>query len=251
MSKAAQRIRYFAGPEVWTLAQEAYLAGEPAATIAKRLNLTVNGIRKRAARKGWTRTAHAAALKRRKTPDVALAELVAGIVPLMRADRIQEAAELARSAERMARVVTAVPEPGQLSAAEQTALWAMQDAWRHRERKRMEAEHLAMAEDLARQMLSGRPNPKGGDAWSLAVWHWRAQHLGPEVALSDLALAIEGGWSARYWTAGGALKPLTAPPSPRTAALRQHLRLAQRGGRDGDEAAELTWPPGPDGITGA
>ena len=243
MTKPAHRTRYFAGPEVWTLAQEAYLAGEPAATIAKRLNLTVNGIRKRAARKGWTRTAHAAAMKRRKAPDVALAELVAGIVPLMRQDRLEEAADLARSAERMARVVGAMPEPGELTAAEKTALWAMQDAWRHRERKRMDAEYLAMAERLAAQIMRDQPDLRGPEGGELAAWHWRARHLGPEVALRDLAMAIEGGWSSHFWDAEGTLKPLRIPARPTERGLRQHLWLAEGGSRERADTEIMPWPP--------
>ncbi len=148
----------------------------------------------------------------------------------------------------MARIVQVVPEPGQLTPAEQTALWAMQDAWRHRERKRIEAEARTMAEDLAMQMLSDRPNPRGPEGWSLAAWHWRARHLGPETALRDLALGIEGGWSSRFWTADGRLKPLPMAPPPDRRMARQHAWLSEGGGPDKAQAEEMPWPP--EGVGG-
>ena len=97
------RIRYFAGPATWALARDAYLGGEGAASIARRLGLTVNGLRKRAARHGWTRTQHARALARERRPDQVLSEMLARIGPALREGRLEEAADLARAAERLTR----------------------------------------------------------------------------------------------------------------------------------------------------
>lgn len=53
------------GPESWTLVRAAYLSGLSAPTVAQRFGVTVSALRKRAARHGWTKQAHAFAAEAR------------------------------------------------------------------------------------------------------------------------------------------------------------------------------------------
>lgn len=40
------------------------------------------------------------------------------------------------------------------------------------------------------------------------MYHWRAEHLGPEVAADDYARALADGSAGYYWDEDGVLKPL-------------------------------------------
>ncbi|OYX57255.1 MAG: hypothetical protein B7Y86_05990 [Brevundimonas subvibrioides] len=53
------RLRKYRGPETWTRVREAYLAGEPAPSVAQRFDVSLANIRKKASREGWTRHAMA------------------------------------------------------------------------------------------------------------------------------------------------------------------------------------------------
>lgn len=53
------RLRKYRGPETWAKVREAYLAGEPAASVAQRFDVSLANIRKKASREGWTRHAMA------------------------------------------------------------------------------------------------------------------------------------------------------------------------------------------------
>ena len=236
-----RRVRYFAGPEVWTLAQEAYLRGESAASIAARLNLTVNGLRKRAARKGWTRTQHAAALQRRERPAVALQMAVAEAGRALARGDVEAAALAVRTAEGLARAVRAAPA-SPLSPEETAALWAKQAEWRRAERARLELEARDSAERMAEGLLTGRL-PAADLGWSLAALRWRARTLGPEAALADYASAVQGGWAARCWDAQGRLLPPQTPPAPERRMHAQAVAAAQ--GVDWTEAdlSDAPWPP--------
>jgi len=51
------RLRKYRGPETWARVREAYLAGEPAPSVARRFDVSLANIRKKASREGWTRHA--------------------------------------------------------------------------------------------------------------------------------------------------------------------------------------------------
>lgn len=53
------RLRKYRGPETWAKVREAYLAGEPAPSVALRFDVGLASIRKKASREGWTRHAMA------------------------------------------------------------------------------------------------------------------------------------------------------------------------------------------------
>ncbi|WP_396595566.1 hypothetical protein [Brevundimonas sp. R86498] len=196
------RVRYFAGPEVWTLAQEAYLRGEAAASIAARLNLTVNGLRKRAARKGWTRTQHAAALKHNAHPAHTLSLLVERIGRLAHEGRLEEMQALVATANGLVRAVRAAPPPPRPEPSIEA-----QRAWRAAETARLEAVCWREAQRLAEAMLSQEAHAVSGPL-SLAAYHWRARVLGPEVAEADFQRGQRGGWWRAFWDQEARLKPL-------------------------------------------
>lgn len=57
-----QRAPYaIVSDETWELVRAAYLSGLSASVVAARFGVTVWGLRKRAAREGWTKMAHAKA----------------------------------------------------------------------------------------------------------------------------------------------------------------------------------------------
>ncbi|HYC96575.1 hypothetical protein [Brevundimonas sp.] len=214
------RIRRFPGQQTWTLAQEAYLAGESARSIAARLDLTENGIRKRAARKGWTRTRHAEALKRSEHPGQALSALIARIGRMLHEGRVEEAAALTPSAEALARAVRAAPPGPPLQPSPE-----VMKAWREAETRRLEAywgpRARAMAEALLRET-----GYDIGDRWAASALRWRARVLGPEQAALDFARGVSGGWAERYWDVDGTLWPARPPASPDGRMQRQHAWLA-------------------------
>ena len=60
------RLRKYRGPETWARVREAYLAGEPAPSVARRFDVGLANVRKKASREGWTR--HAMARRHDLTP---------------------------------------------------------------------------------------------------------------------------------------------------------------------------------------
>jgi hypothetical protein len=198
------RIRYFAGPEIWTLAQEAYLRGESAGSIAARLNLTLNGIRKRAARKGWTRTQHAEALKRSEHPAQILGLLIGRIGRLAYEGRLDEVGPLVETANRLTQAVRAAPPP----PPQEPSLQA-QRQWREAETRRLEVRVWTEARRLAEEMLTQNAYNLAGPL-SLPAYHWRARVLGPEIAEADFQRGQNGGWWATYWDAEGRLKAVAS-----------------------------------------
>lgn len=49
-------LRKYRGPEVWARVRTAYLAGEPAPSVARRFDVGLGNLRKRASAEGWTRS---------------------------------------------------------------------------------------------------------------------------------------------------------------------------------------------------
>lgn len=52
-------LRKYRGPETWARVRQAYLAGEPAPSVAQRFDVSLANLRKKASREGWTRHAMA------------------------------------------------------------------------------------------------------------------------------------------------------------------------------------------------
>lgn len=49
------RLRKYRGPETWAQVREAYIAGEPAPAVARRFDVGLSNLRRRARQEGWTR----------------------------------------------------------------------------------------------------------------------------------------------------------------------------------------------------
>ncbi|MDP1778588.1 MAG: hypothetical protein Q8K90_08260 [Brevundimonas sp.] len=63
-------LRKYRGPEVWARVRTAYLAGESAPSVARRFDVGLGNLRKRASAEGWTRSCAAlrADLKPKRAP---------------------------------------------------------------------------------------------------------------------------------------------------------------------------------------
>ncbi|RZJ01265.1 MAG: hypothetical protein EON90_03795 [Brevundimonas sp.] len=49
------RLRKYRGPETWARVQAAYVAGESAPSVARRFDVGLSNLRRRAMKEGWTR----------------------------------------------------------------------------------------------------------------------------------------------------------------------------------------------------
>lgn len=49
-------LRKYRGPEIWARVRKAYLAGESAPSVARRFDVGLGNLRKRASAEGWTRS---------------------------------------------------------------------------------------------------------------------------------------------------------------------------------------------------
>ncbi|WP_343771731.1 hypothetical protein [Brevundimonas basaltis] len=74
-------MRKYRGPDTWRRVREAYVAGESGPSLARRFDVGLHNLRKKASREGWTRAAVAAGLDR-ELPDAV--EAVAGAAPVDR-----------------------------------------------------------------------------------------------------------------------------------------------------------------------
>jgi hypothetical protein len=89
------------------------------------------------------------------------------------------------------------------------------EGWaRYAERQREAfGRRLQDARDLAECLVEAMRDERLSRAphWHIPwLYHWRAEHLGPEAAARDRARAIEAGhpWAEAFWRADGSLKPL-------------------------------------------
>lgn len=58
------RLRKYRGPETWARVKAAYIAGEPAPAVARRFDVGLSNLRRRAMQEGWTRNRIAERLDR-------------------------------------------------------------------------------------------------------------------------------------------------------------------------------------------
>lgn len=255
MTQDTVRTRRNFPAETWAVVRDAYLGGETAESIARRLNMSVNTIRKRASRCAWTHAAHARAIQRAcddgpAAPiDLARARdaAVAHAAALLAEGRALEASAILRAAEALGRAggseaggLGAGPESGpepdtpESDEAVEETLRQISD---HIDRIAIER-----ASQLALDLLTDEGPPQA--VYSAFAFRWRARVLGPAVALADYAQGIQGGWASRYWDADGRLIPQDpVPPVPDPGMVRQHLRLC--GKTAGEEAGggDWVWPP--------
>lgn len=218
------RLRKYRGPEVWTRVRIAYEAGESGPSVARRFDVGLANLRKKAREGGWCRRAQARRADRELAPDStaapdqtlavpdpaqALAAALARASAALAAGRAEEATALIRAAEALARLSgarpAAAPQPDAAPPRDEAALEA--------ELRRAHDETLKMIERraarLAREMLADESH--AGAMHGAYVFRWRARVLGPECAAADRARGEAGGWAGRYWREDGGLK------SPREA----------------------------------
>ena len=255
MTEDTVRTRRNFPAETWAVVRDAYLGGETAESIARRLNMSINTIRKRAGRCGWTHAAHARAIQRAvdagPTAPIDLAQArdaaVAHAAALLTEGRALEASAILRAAEALGRAggseaggLAAGAGPGpEVDASESDA--AVDETLRqisdHIDRLAVER-----ASQLALDLLTDEGPPQA--VYGAFAFRWRAMMLGPAVALADYAQGLQGGWASHYWDADGRLIPRDpVPPAPDPGMVRQHLRLC-RGAAGGDEGSgDWVWPP--------
>ena len=224
-------------PAVWARVREAYLAGEPAASVARRFDVGYGNLRFRANAEGWTRKAAIAGadedaaveevrLAGRADPILSAADALIDIDPdeasaagirhaaaLIAAGRGAEALSLLKALQGLAQTLeaTALPDEDEPEP----------DAFDFRA---LQTHSIEMAVRNAEAMLTDAGHGITA-SFGLAAYHWRARNLGPEIALADFAAGVNGGWAGHYWDAVGNLKPLPGHvPEPSGAMVRQHLR---------------------------
>lgn len=236
-----RRIIKQRSPAVWARVKEAYLAGEPAASVARRFDVGYGNLRFKANAEGWTRKAaiaaeaqEAEAEDRRLAGEAdveaplpappeapvppedlheALEAATRRAASLLARGRAAEASALLKAAEALdRRIGTPHPEAGRAEdtpAASPEApvddIAAEEDLYRLR--AELESHILSRADETARRMLSDLDTPP--DLLGALALHWRAENLGPECAALDYVRhRRDDGRPGRYWNADGSLKTL-------------------------------------------
>jgi len=240
------RLRKYRGPEVWARVRQAYEAGESGPSVARRFDVGLANLRKKARQEAWSRRHTAARLDRELEPGRpdaartvpfggqaepapvdprrAVEEAMQRAGGLLAQGRSGEAQALVRSAEALARLVERA-EPAKAAAELQDEASQEDDVARWMAER--DADIIDQATKLAWSMLMDKPM---GDAARYAAfgYHWRARHLGPQATACDFAHAVEGGWASRYFDVQGGLRPLPEPITPLGLMVDQHLRLAPK-----------------------
>lgn len=248
---------------VWDRVKAAYLAGEPAASVARRFDVGLGNLRFRANKEGWTRRAAMAQVEVEEAtetarlagraeatqparlgppadpspepppadPAAARDAAIGRAAALLAQGRAAEATTLLKAAETLSRLAAELPPPPppeptpEEDEAAQAAARAERDAHVERTMKAIEAHYRDVCLEVAGAMLTEQAHMAAPESWALACWHWRARVLGPEIALADFAQGVNGGWADLYWDAVGRLHPLeTDIPEPEAFMVRQHLR---------------------------
>lgn len=210
------RLRKYRGPEVWARVRLAYEAGESGPSVAQRFDIGLANLRKKCRLEGWSRR-HQAERSDRELPGerIAVARDLAEEGPVDRQAALaacldHAAAAMARgegaaalAALKAARAYTELT--GQLrdpaAEADKTeARWAAIEALCRCEAVEDEARKLAEG------MLAGTPQQT--QFQTAMMYHWRAEHLGPEAAAADYARALADGSARYYWDEDGVLEPM-------------------------------------------
>lgn len=131
------RLRKYRGPETWARVRAAYVAGEPGPSVARRFDVGLANLRRRAIQEGWTRNRIAMALdlkpvrggpddpppaigaldlgsdpNARMDPRKALAQAVRRAAWLISQGQAAEAATLLKAAEALERLSWAAMSEG-------------------------------------------------------------------------------------------------------------------------------------------
>jgi hypothetical protein len=199
-------------PEVWALIRDQYLAGDSAVVLAKRFDVTIANIQRKAGREGWTKRAYAAARAAQDTeppveagvapPSAAPASNDAFAVAMIEAEAALRAG---RGAEAMKLMQAAEHYVELRRRLEADALARSSGSPQDERAKLAELRDLILEE--AKKMAEGLLTHGIGPAiLSRKIFAWRARRLGPVVAAADFQRGVEGGWGGRYWNPDGTLK---------------------------------------------
>lgn len=188
MTEAGIRTRRNFPAETWAVVRDAYLGGETAESISRRLGLSVNTIRKRARRCGWTHAAHARAINRAAVeiatadidPQLARRAAIAQATAMIASGRATEATALLKAAEALGRFADMHPESPPIITDEQDidreagfrTAWELLDLT-------IQERAAALAVDLMGETGSGAANHMA------FLLRWRAEMLGPAIAEAD------------------------------------------------------------------
>ncbi|MFN3668781.1 MAG: hypothetical protein ACK4VY_05695 [Brevundimonas sp.] len=193
-------LRKYRGPEVWKRVRAAYEEGQTGPEVARRYDVGLANLRKKARNEGWSRADQAAAADRALSdpdpapadeapvrPAAAVAAAVARASSALADGRASEAAGLLRAAEGLTRLT--VDERDAAEPADEAPLTPEEDAAREAAAKKGWDDMLdlieAQADALARHILADVPYAPLVHSGFVAAW--RAQYLGPEAAARDLA----------------------------------------------------------------
>jgi hypothetical protein len=198
-------------PEVWTVIRDAYLAGDSAVVLAKRFDVTIANIQRKAGREGWTKRAYAAA----RAAEGAGPPPEEGTTPRSATTADNQAFGLAMiEAEAALRAGRGADAMRLMQAAEHYLELRHRLADQARERAEAEAATDSRPEELWKAILDRAvkiaeamlTNGSGPALLARKVYAWRASNLGPEVAAADFRRGAEGNWGGRYWNPDGSLK---------------------------------------------
>ncbi|CAL1690875.1 hypothetical protein MMB232_01009 [Brevundimonas subvibrioides] len=215
------RLRKYRGAEVWERVREAYVAGEAGPQLARRFDVGLANLRKKAMREGWTRRAAAAASDPLilatqprllgagpqgmdvvvADPVEARARAIAQAAALLGEGRAAEASAILKAAEALGRITeAAVPgpmDPAQAEAERREQRGVITEMIRFEVERR--------AEHLVRELLESDFDGRGH--YTLFALKWRAAHLGPEVAEHDRRRCEAQGLADRFYDTEGGLLP--------------------------------------------
>ncbi len=233
------RLRKCRGPEVWARVRVAYEAGETGPSVARRFDVGLANLRKKARLQGWTRNDIARRLDRELEPlhdaapvpatqgppvdpQAAVETAMQRASTLLAEGRGGEAQALVRSAEALARLAertgaSTAPEGDGSSEEESIARYMAE----------RDADIIDQATRLAWAMLMDQPMGEAA-RYSAFMYHWRALHLGPQATACDFAHAVDGGWADRYFDGKGRLRPMPQPITPLGMMVDQYLRISAK-----------------------
>lgn len=251
------RLKKYRGPEVWARVRVAYEGGESGPSIARRFDVGLSNLRKKARLEGWTRKDIAQKLDgelepARETapppvpqgppvdPQTAVETAMQRASSLLAQGRGAEAQTLIRSAEALAKLAERAGEAAAAAAEQPSEEEAIAQYMAERD-----ADIIDQATKLAWAMLMDQPMGEAA-RYSAFMYHWRARHLGPEATACDFAHAVDGGWARRYFDGEGRLRPLPEPITPLAMMVDQHLRLSaeqdQNSARKDPYSMDLDYP---------
>lgn len=230
------RLRKYRSAETWARVREAYVAGESGPSVARRFDVGLANLRKKAAREGWHRRATAMLLERELParreglppgladgggveagvedeapdldPDTAIDQLMRRAIAAAGQGRAAEAQGLIRAAEGLKRLTQPAHAPGErpLTPEECDARAAAEEVEAAAVRERVVERLSRLAEHMAHELLMQQPSGIPA-VYMPFVYVFRARHFGPEIEAADHRHAAAMGWSLDHWDADGRLKP--------------------------------------------